>query len=139
MVSRGSLNYPRKPTGSITAVLTARLYCSPAYFESLRRCRAVVGHDGGDSVSHRLAYNFNYTHVSNSCDNVVLQNDENTYGFETPSRPACKHLYKCSMEHHSFFRLVQVSPNPPDVISTRFSRYEMLHDAYIRIRARKII
>ncbi|XP_025419014.1 band 4.1-like protein 4 [Sipha flava] len=48
-------------------------------------------------------------------------NDENTYGFETPSRPACKHLYKCSMEHHSFFRLVQVSPNPPDVISTRFS------------------
>ncbi|CAH1722693.1 unnamed protein product [Aphis gossypii] len=48
-------------------------------------------------------------------------NDENTYGFETPSRPACKHLYKCSMEHHSFFKLVQVSPNPPDVISTRFS------------------
>ncbi|VVC26176.1 Hypothetical protein CINCED_3A024797 [Cinara cedri] len=49
-------------------------------------------------------------------------NDENTYGFETPSRPACKHLYKCSMEHHKFFRLVQVqSPNPPDVISTRFS------------------
>ncbi|XP_050538194.1 band 4.1-like protein 4 isoform X2 [Daktulosphaira vitifoliae] len=48
-------------------------------------------------------------------------NDENTYGFETPSRPACKHLYKCSMEHHSFFRLVQVSPNPPDVINTRFS------------------
>lgn len=65
-------------------------------------------------------------HVSNSCDDDILQNDENTYGFETPSRPACKHLYKCSMEHHSFFRLVQVSPNPPDVISTRFSRYDAM-------------
>ncbi|XP_026688113.1 band 4.1-like protein 4, partial [Diaphorina citri] len=52
------------------------------------------------------------------CDKT---DEENTYGFETPSRSACKHLYKCCVDHHSFFRLVQVSSNPPpDIISSRF-------------------
>ncbi|XP_046661412.1 band 4.1-like protein 4 isoform X2 [Homalodisca vitripennis] len=65
-------------------------------------------------------------------------NDENTYGFETPSKPACKHLYKCCVEHHAFFRLVQVSPNPPDVIGTRFSgRAEKIsqREAQMRLRS----
>ena len=39
---------------------------------------------------------------------MSLQNDDSTYGFETPSRQACKHLWKCCVEHHAFFRMVQV-------------------------------
>ena len=39
-----------------------------------------------------------------------FQNDENTYGFQTPSKKACRHLYQCCVDHHNFFRLVQVNP-----------------------------
>lgn len=69
-------------------------------------------------------------------------NDENTYGFETPSKPACKHLWKCCVEHHAFFRLVQVSPTTPDIfaLGSRF-RYsgrtekQAQRDVQMRLRS----
>jgi len=68
-------------------------------------------------------------------------NDESTYGFETPSKAACKHLWKCCVEHHAFFRLVQVSPATPDIfaLGSRF-RYsgrtekQAVRDAQIKVR-----
>ncbi|KAF5306005.1 hypothetical protein FQR65_LT07498 [Abscondita terminalis] len=68
-------------------------------------------------------------------------NEESTYGFETPSKAACKHLWKCCVEHHAFFRLVQVSPTAPDIfaLGSRF-RYsgstekQAVRDAQLRAR-----
>lgn len=68
-------------------------------------------------------------------------NDECTYGFETPSKSACKHLWKCCVEHHAFFRLVQVTPTTPDIfaLGSRF-RYsgrtekQAMRDAQMKLR-----
>lgn len=53
-----------------------------------------------------------------------MQNEVSTYGFETPKKAACKHLWKCCTEHHAFFRLVRVPPShststlPPNTNTT---------------------
>ncbi|KAK3853089.1 hypothetical protein Pcinc_040357, partial [Petrolisthes cinctipes] len=50
-------------------------------------------------------------------------NSENTYGFETPSKAACKHLWQCCVEHHAFFRLTQASGNTPAAIFSLGSKF----------------
>ncbi|ELU08553.1 hypothetical protein CAPTEDRAFT_162087, partial [Capitella teleta] len=36
-------------------------------------------------------------------------NVDNTYAFECTSKQACKHLWKCCIQHHAFFRLTSAS------------------------------
>lgn len=42
----------------------------------------------------------------------IFQSEVSTYGFETPRKSACRHLWRCCVEHHAFFRLVRVAPMP---------------------------
>ncbi|GIY76746.1 band 4.1-like protein 4 [Caerostris darwini] len=39
-------------------------------------------------------------------------NEQNTYGFELPSKKACKHLWKCCVDHRTFFKLTQIREVP---------------------------
>lgn len=48
--------------------------------------------------------------------------EERTHGFETPSKGACCHLWKCCLEHQAFFRLMATGP-PPLSPYSRFHSY----------------
>ncbi|XP_052794478.1 uncharacterized protein LOC128227728 isoform X3 [Mya arenaria] len=40
-------------------------------------------------------------------------NDEHTYAFELATKQACKHLWRCCVEHHAFFRVNQLGSAAP--------------------------
>ncbi|XP_028156053.1 band 4.1-like protein 4 isoform X2 [Ostrinia furnacalis] len=44
-------------------------------------------------------------------------NETSTYGFESPTRSACRHLWKCCSDHHAFFRLQQTAPASADIFA----------------------
>ncbi|KAM3967788.1 band 4.1-like protein 4A [Aphomia sociella] len=44
-------------------------------------------------------------------------NDTSTYGFESPTRAACRHLWRCCSDHHAFFRLQQTSPASAEIFA----------------------
>ncbi|XP_049881317.1 band 4.1-like protein 4 isoform X2 [Pectinophora gossypiella] len=44
-------------------------------------------------------------------------NETSTYGFESPTRAACRHLWRCCSDHHTFFRLQQTSPASADIFA----------------------
>lgn len=48
--------------------------------------------------------------------------EERTHGFESPSKGACRHLWKCCLEHQAFFRLMATGP-PPLSPYSRFRSY----------------
>lgn len=47
---------------------------------------------------------------------------DRTHGFETPSRGACRHLFRCCIDHQAFFRLMATGP-PPLSPYSRFRSY----------------
>lgn len=47
---------------------------------------------------------------------------DRTHGFETPSRGACRHLFRCCIDHQAFFRLMATGP-PPMSPYSRFRSY----------------
>ncbi|XP_014257397.1 band 4.1-like protein 4A isoform X2 [Cimex lectularius] len=65
------------------------------------------------------------------------KNEENTFGFETPSKGACRHLYKCSIEHHNFFRQTQSTANPSGLKdSTEYGR-SRANQPFVRVPSRR--
>ncbi|XP_051876614.1 band 4.1-like protein 4A [Pristis pectinata] len=46
-----------------------------------------------------------YTFLIAMMDQFCLKCSETSYFFEVPNKAACKHLWKCCVEYHTFFRL----------------------------------
>lgn len=71
------------------------------------------------------------------------QNEISTYGFETPRKSACRHLWRCCVEHHAFFRLVRVLPiqsqdNEIFSLGSRFRFRYVNHNQFTKIHLVKI-
>ncbi|XP_068390203.1 band 4.1-like protein 4A isoform X3 [Eschrichtius robustus] len=49
--------------------------------------------------------------------------NETSFFFEARSKTACKHLWKCSVEHHTFFRMPE---NEPNSLSRKLSKFGSL-------------
>nr|XP_006012878.1 PREDICTED: band 4.1-like protein 4A [Latimeria chalumnae] len=49
--------------------------------------------------------------------------NETSFFFETPSKAACKHLWKCCIEHHTFFRMPE---NESNSLSRKLSKFGSL-------------
>ncbi|XP_064650129.1 band 4.1-like protein 4 isoform X2 [Lineus longissimus] len=50
-------------------------------------------------------------------------NDENTHTFNLPNKQGCKHLWKCCVEHHAFFRLSHVTDGAGGKLFNLGSKY----------------
>lgn len=47
--------------------------------------------------------------LTSSLPLLPSQCNETSFFFEAQSKTACRHLWKCSVEHHTFFRWVSLS------------------------------
>ncbi|KAG8038945.1 hypothetical protein G9C98_003252 [Cotesia typhae] len=63
--------------------------------------------------------------------------EERTHGFETPSKGACRHLWKCCQEHQAFFRLMATGP-PPMSPYSRFRSYSPTSEKHQQGSIRRI-
>ncbi|XP_077292858.1 band 4.1-like protein 4A [Arctopsyche grandis] len=62
-------------------------------------------------------------------------NEVSTYGFETPNRGACRHLWRCCSEQHAFFRL---QPTPSHVTSRNGRQAGRSPPTFTRIPSRRL-
>lgn len=90
-----------------------------------RFCRELITHEN----TYELYYSKKLYMVFYVCQGkyfMLRVNEKNsadrTHGFETPSRGACRHLFRCCIDHQAFFRLMATGP-PPLSPYSRFRSY----------------